>query len=51
MRCDQDECIPEMLDLSSLGQWLEEMQLLRHKPLMLRHGCVTAEQIMRLTPE
>ncbi|XP_076806394.1 ephrin type-B receptor 1-like isoform X1 [Clavelina lepadiformis] len=47
---DQDDCIPELLDLSSLGHWLEQMHLLHHKPSMLRYGCVTAEQIMRLTP-
>jgi len=46
---EQEDCIPEILDLSSLGQWLEQMHLLQYKPIMLRHGCVTAEQIMRLT--
>ncbi|XP_078488630.1 ephrin receptor epsilon [Ciona intestinalis] len=46
---DQDDCIPEMLDLSSLGQWLEQMHMLKYKQTMMRHGCVTAEQIIRLT--
>nr|BAB68344.1 EPH receptor tyrosine kinase [Ciona savignyi] len=47
---DQEDCIPEMLDLSSLGQWLDQMNMLKYKPMMMRHGCVTAEQIMRLNP-
>jgi len=45
---EQEECIPDVLDLTSLGQWLESIQLLHYKQLMLRQGCVTAEQIIRL---
>lgn len=48
--CEQEYCIPDILDLVSLGQWLQQMHLLHFKPVMLQHGCVTAEQIMRLTP-
>ncbi|XP_039250120.2 ephrin type-A receptor 4-B-like isoform X1 [Styela clava] len=47
---EQAECIPESLDLSSLGQWLEDMNMTQYKDIMLRNGCVTAEQIIRLTP-
>ena len=39
------------MDLSSLAHWLEEINLFSYKHVMLRHGCVTAEQIMRLTKE
>lgn len=47
----QPECIPESLDLSSLGQWLEDMNMTHYKEIMLRHGCVTAEQIIKLSPK
>nr|XP_039249727.1 ephrin type-A receptor 4-like [Styela clava] len=46
---EQAECIPESLDLSSLGQWLEDMNMTQYKDIMLRNGCVTAEQIIRLS--
>lgn len=43
------DCIPETLDLSSLGQWLESINMTYVKHKMLRHGCVTAEQITQLS--
>lgn len=47
--CEQEYCIPDVLDVASLGQWLQQMGLLHFKPVMLQYGCVTAEQIMRLS--